>query len=139
LDPCGWHYDKEGRLNENRVKEKRLTRGDNLYRLPVQVTQGERLRMPIQRTYTNARANLAELLDQVVDNHEVVIISRKGSEDVALISASELSSLQETAHLLRSPRNARRLLSALDRAQSRTVEPQSVGDVKRSVGLEKKR
>ncbi len=126
-------------MNENRVKEKRLTRGDNLYRLPVQVTQGERLRMPIQRTYTNARANLAELLDQVVDNHEVVIISRKGSEDVALISASELSSLQETAHLLRSPRNARRLLSALDRAHSRTVEPQSVGDVKRSVGLEKKR
>lgn len=126
-------------MNENRVKEKRLTRGDNLYRLPVQVTQGERLRMPIQRTYTNARANLAELLDQVVDNHEVVIISRKGSEDVALISASELSSLQETAHLLRSPRNARRLLSALDRAQSRTVEPQSAGDVRRSLGLEEKR
>jgi len=95
--------------------------------------------MPIQRTYTNARANLAELLDQVVDNHEVVIISRKGSEDVALISASELSSLQETAHLLRSPRNARRLLSALNRALSKTGEPQSAGDVRRSLGLEKKR
>ena len=126
-------------MNGNRIKEKRLTRGDNLYRLPVQVKQGERLRMPIQRTYTNARANLAELLDQVVDNHEVVIISRKGSEDVALISASELSSLQETAHLLRSPRNARRLLSALNRALSKTGEPQSVGDVRRSLGLEKKR
>jgi len=126
-------------LNENRVKEKRLTRGDNLYRLPVHVNQGERLRMPIQKTYTNARANLAELLDQVVDNHEVVIISRKGSEDVALISASELSSLQETAHLLRSPRNARRLLSALNRALSKTGEPQSVGDVRRSLGFEEKR
>ena len=126
-------------MNENRVKEKRLTRGDNLYRLPVHVNQGERLRMHIQKTYTNARANLAELLDQVVDNHEVVIISRKGSEDVALISASELSSLQETAHLLRSPRNARRLLSALNRALSKTGEPQSVGDVRRSLGFEEKR
>jgi antitoxin YefM len=126
-------------MNGNRIREKRLTRGDNLYRLHVQVKQGKRLRMPIQRTYTNARANLAELLDQVVDNHEVVIISRKGSEDVALISASELSSLQETAHLLRSPRNAQRLLSALNRAQTRTGKPQSVGDVSRSLGLEKKR
>ena len=77
--------------------------------------------MPIQRTYTSVRANLAKLLDEVVDNQEVVIITRKDSEDVALISATELLSLEESAHLLRSPRNAERLLMALNRARSRTV------------------
>ena len=95
--------------------------------------------MPIQRTYTNARANLAQLLDEVVENQEVVIISRKGSEDVALISASELSSLAESAHLLRSPRNAERLLRALNRARSRAIMPQSVDELRRSLGLDQER
>ena len=94
--------------------------------------------MPIQRTYTSVRANLAKLLDEVVDNHEVVIITRKGSEDVALISATELSSLEESAHLLRSPRNAERLLMALNRARSRTVTPQSVVELRKDLGLDKK-
>ncbi len=95
--------------------------------------------MPIQRTYTNARANLAQLLDEVVENQEVVIISRKGSEDVALISASELSSLAESAHLLRSPRNAERLLRALNRARSRAIMPQSLDELRRSLGLDQER
>jgi antitoxin YefM len=92
--------------------------------------------MPIQTTYTKARANLAQLLDEVVDNNEVVIITRRGSEDVAMISASELSGLAETAHLLRSPKNAERLLRALERAQARTGKPQTVDELKREVGLE---
>jgi len=94
--------------------------------------------MPIQRTYTSVRANLAKLLDEVVDNQEVVIITRKDSEDVALISATELSSLEESAHLLRSPRNAERLLMALNRARSRTVTPQSVVELRKDLGLDKK-
>jgi antitoxin YefM len=92
--------------------------------------------MPIQTTYTKARANLAQLLDEVVDNNEVVIITRRGSEDVAMISASELSGLAETAHLLRSPKNAERLLRALERAQAGTGKPQTVDELKREVGLE---
>jgi antitoxin YefM len=64
-----------------------------------------------------------------------VIIHRRGAEDVALISAAELSSLMETAHLLRSPKNAIRLLTALARAQHRTVAPQSVKELRREVGL----
>jgi antitoxin YefM len=92
--------------------------------------------MAIQTTYTNARAKLAQLLDEVVKNGEVVIITRRGSEDVAMISASELSGLAETAHLLRSPKNAERLLAALDRALSRTVEPQTVAELRREVGLD---
>lgn len=72
--------------------------------------------MTIQTTYTQARDGLAKLLDQVTHNREVVVIQRRGEEDVALIAASELAGLIETAYLLRSPANAKRLLSALGRA-----------------------
>nr|BAL55492.1 prevent-host-death family protein [uncultured Acetothermia bacterium]BAL60231.1 prevent-host-death family protein [Candidatus Acetothermum autotrophicum] len=92
--------------------------------------------MAIKTTYTQARANLATLCDQVTANREVVIIQRRGTEDVALISAEELAGLMETAHLLRSPKNAERLLKALARAQRRTLAPQSVQELRREVGLE---
>ena len=74
--------------------------------------------MAIHTTYTEARANLARLWDQATDDRETVIISRRGAADVAMIAADELASLQETAHLMRSPANAARLLSALRRALS---------------------
>lgn len=92
--------------------------------------------MAIETTYTKARANLATLCNEVTTNQEVVIIHRRGAEDVALIAATELSSLLETAHLLRSPKNAERLLTALTRAQQRTVAPQSVASLRREVGLD---
>ena len=91
--------------------------------------------MAIQTTYTHARAHLAALCDEVTANREVVIIQRRGAEDVALIAAEELSSLLETAHLLRSPKNAERLLTALSRAQRRTLSPQSLEELRRGVGL----
>jgi antitoxin YefM len=75
--------------------------------------------MSIEITYTQARENLSELLDDVTRDREIVIIRRKDAEDVALIAASELSSLIETAYLLRSPTNAQRLISALGRAVKR--------------------
>ncbi|MFO7866554.1 MAG: type II toxin-antitoxin system Phd/YefM family antitoxin [Candidatus Aminicenantes bacterium] len=62
--------------------------------------------MAIQTTYTKARARLASLIDEVLKNREVVIIQRRGSKDVAMIAADELSGILETAHLLRSPANA---------------------------------
>jgi antitoxin YefM len=74
--------------------------------------------MAIHTTYSDARANLASLLDQVTDDREIVIISRRGHGDVALVAVSELSGLLEVAHLLRSPKNAQRLLAALQRATS---------------------
>jgi antitoxin YefM len=92
--------------------------------------------MAIQATYTSARANLARLCDEVAENKETVIIHRRGAEDVALISAAELDGLMETAHLLRSPKNARRLLAALARAQERVLKPQSTQDLRRDVGLD---
>ncbi len=68
-------------------------------------------------TYSQARERLAALWDQVEDTREEVILSRRGHEDLALLPAHELRSLKETAHLLRSPRNAVRLLSALARSR----------------------
>ncbi len=94
--------------------------------------------MPNQTTYTKARANLAKLCNQVADNREIIIINRRGSEDVALVAASELSSLLETAHLLRSPKNAQRLLTALNRATARKVKPQSVEKLRQEIGLDEK-
>jgi antitoxin YefM len=74
--------------------------------------------MAIQITYSQVRANLARLLDIVEDGREMVVIKRPGHGDVAMISADELESLRETAYLLRSPANAKRLLSALQRSQT---------------------
>lgn len=92
--------------------------------------------MAIQTSYSNARENLASLLEQVAADREIVIINRRGFEDVALVAASELSSLLETAHLLRSPKNAQRLLKALQRAQAKTLKPQSVAKLRQESGLD---
>jgi len=89
-----------------------------------------------ETTYTLARSNLAALLDQVVANRYTVIIHRRGSEDVAVIAASELSSLMETAHLLRSPRNAARLMTALERALRSEIEPETVEALRQDLGLD---
>lgn len=91
--------------------------------------------MALQTTYTQARTQLATLLDEVVNNREIVIIQRRGSEDVAMIAADELSSLLETAHLLRSPKNAERLLTALGRSSKQIVQPQSIEELRHEVGL----
>jgi len=95
--------------------------------------------MAIQTTYTKARANFAKLCNEVAENREIVIINRRGNEDVALVSADELSSLIETAHLLRSPKNAERLLAALNRARSRKLKPQSVAKLRREIKLDEER
>ena len=92
--------------------------------------------MPIQTTYSNARETLADLWKEVEENGEIVIINRRGHEDVALISAAELGSVLETAHLLRSPSNARRLLAALQRALGERVAPSSVESLRREYGLD---
>jgi len=92
--------------------------------------------MAIQTTYTQARASLATLLDQVTKNREVVIIQRRGGEDVAMITADELAGILETAHLLRSPVNAKRLLTALDRVRKQSGTPQTIEDLRTEVGFE---
>lgn len=86
-------------------------------------------------TYSSARANLASLCDQVTASREPVIIRRRNAADVALIAADELAGLLETAHLLRSPRNAERLLSALARAEAGDGEPSTPDDLRKHLGL----
>lgn len=95
--------------------------------------------MSIQTSYSQARASLAELLERVTEDREVVVIQRRGHEDVALVSASELASLLETAHLLRSPANARRLLNALQRAREGQGEVSSIEALRERFDLEPKR
>jgi len=93
--------------------------------------------MPTVTTYTTARATLAALCDQVSSTREPVIIRRRDADDVALISVEELESLLETAHLLRSPRNAERLLAALSRAQTGDLPPSSIEELRNELGLGK--
>lgn len=85
--------------------------------------------MPTVTTYTNARATLVALCEEVSSTREPVIIRRRNAADVALVSADELESPLETAHLLRSPRNAERLLAALSRAQSNALKPSAIEDL----------
>lgn len=91
--------------------------------------------MAIETTYTQARASFAALCDAATDDRETVIIHRRGAEDVALVAAAELRSLQETAHLLRSPRNAERLLRSLVRALERSASPSSIADLRAETGI----
>lgn len=92
--------------------------------------------MTTEITYSQARANLARLLDNVTENREVVIIHRRNAEDAALIAASELTSLLETAYLLRSPANAERLLTALNDALKGEGQLISLTELRDEVGLD---
>lgn len=89
--------------------------------------------MIMETSYTRLRQNLASVLDQVVDQQETVVVRRRGARDVALVPAAELAGLIETAHLLRSPRNARRLLAALRRAGRGKVQPADVAELRREM------
>lgn len=94
--------------------------------------------MPIRTTYSNSRNKLASLLERVINEKEIVIINCRGREDVALVSASELSSLLETVHLIRSPKNSQRLLKALDRAQTKGLSKQKeMSDLKKYIAKRK--
>jgi antitoxin YefM len=92
--------------------------------------------MATETTYTHARANLKSLLDEVADNREPVIIRRRDGHDVALVAADELRGLIETAHLLRSPKNAQRLLEALRRALDGKGRPESLEKLRADLGLD---
>lgn len=73
--------------------------------------------MVIQVSYSSARTNLSHLLDEVVNNHGLIIINRRNTKPIEMIGLSELKSLMETVHLLRSPKNALRLLNTIKRTQ----------------------
>jgi antitoxin YefM len=89
-----------------------------------------------QVSYSYARQNLAKVLRVAEDSQKPVIITRRGHEDMALIPADELKSLEESAHLLRSPKNARRLLHALQSALENEGVSDSPASLRGQLGLE---
>lgn len=64
-------------------------------------------------TYTTARAKLADTMDQVCNDHEPIIITRGGQQAVVMMSLDDFKALEETSYLLRSPKNAQRLLESI--------------------------
>lgn len=68
-------------------------------------------------SYTESRARYAEVLDSVINDREEVVVTRAGHEPVVLMSLADFEFLRETAYLMRSPANARRLLDAMERLE----------------------
>ncbi len=79
-------------------------------------------------SYTESRARYAEVLDSVVNDREEVVITRAGHEPVVLMSLADFESLRETAYLMRSPANARRLLDAMERLEGGRGEQHDLVD-----------
>jgi len=69
-------------------------------------------------SYTESRARYAEVLDGVVNDREEVVVTRAGHDPVVIVSLEDYESLRETAYLMRSPANARRLLDAMERLEA---------------------
>ncbi|HET7071205.1 MAG TPA: type II toxin-antitoxin system prevent-host-death family antitoxin, partial [Nocardioides sp.] len=74
------------------------------------------------------RARYAEVLDSVVNDREEVVITRAGHDPVVLMSLADFESLRETAYLMRSPANARRLLDAMERLEDGRGEQHDLVD-----------
>ena len=86
-------------------------------------------------TYSHLREHLAEVWDAVEETQEPIILQRRGHEDLAMLPAAELAGLMETAHLLRSPKNAARLMAARVRSDARDVEPTTLQELRASLDV----
>ncbi|MBW6512446.1 MAG: type II toxin-antitoxin system prevent-host-death family antitoxin [Desulfuromonadaceae bacterium] len=69
-------------------------------------------------SYTNARSNLAKTMEKVCTDHDPVIITRRNESSVVMMSLEDFQALEETAYLLKSPKNARRLLESIAQLES---------------------
>lgn len=79
-------------------------------------------------SYSESRAKYAETLDSVVNDREEVVITRAGHEPVVMVSLDDYQSLKETAYLLRSPENARRLITAIERLEAGGGTPHELAE-----------
>ena len=77
-------------------------------------------------TYSTARANLADTMDRVCKDHEPIIITRNGEQAVVMMSLEDFKALEETSYLLRSPKNARRLLESIASLESGNGQARSL-------------
>ncbi|WP_439563802.1 type II toxin-antitoxin system Phd/YefM family antitoxin [Microcella sp.] len=79
-------------------------------------------------SYSESRANYAAALDAVLDDREEIVITRAGKDPVVMVALDDYESLKETAYLLRSPENARRLLGAIDELEAGRGEPHELSE-----------
>lgn len=79
-------------------------------------------------TYTTLRATLASAMDRVCDDHEPLIVTRNGAQSVVMLSLEDYKALEETAALLRSPANAKRLLAAVGQLKAGKGSERDIGD-----------
>jgi antitoxin YefM len=86
-------------------------------------------------SYSQVREHLAEVWDTVESTREPTIVQRRGHENIAVMPADELAGLLETAHLLRSPANAKRLLAAISRALAGKTTLTTLEEVRRKLGV----
>jgi antitoxin YefM len=86
-------------------------------------------------TLTEASQALSSLCDRAISDREIILITRPDGEQIALIAVDELSSILETAHLLRSPNNAARILEALEETDQTPPKPQSVESFRQELGF----
>ena len=89
----------------------------------------------IEASYSQARQNFKVFLDRAAEDGETIVVKRRNGGDVAMIAADELSSILETAHLLRSPANAKRLSAALKRARAGTGRKLTLRQLRSVAGL----
>jgi antitoxin YefM len=101
-----------------------------LYKSPAKIMLSK------ETTYSQARMNLASILDQVCDESQIMVIKRRNQKNVALIAEDELSSLLECVYLLRSPENAKRLFRALEWAETQDSTPQTLAELKEELGID---
>ena len=97
--------------------------------------------MALEVSFADVRYDLANYIVRTIENNEVIKIHYKinGADyNVALIAADELESLMETAHLLRSPKNAERLYSAFERTENQALQITSLEELRREMMLENK-
>jgi antitoxin YefM len=87
---------------------------------------------------TEARNGFFQLLEEVVNTHQVFLVKRREGENVALIAESDLMSLIETVYLFRSPANAKRLLAAIEESKSGKIPSQSIEQLMQELGIEQK-
>jgi antitoxin YefM len=79
-------------------------------------------------TYSTARAHLADTMDRVCEDHEPIIITRNGEQAVVMMSLEDFKALEETSYLLRSPKNARRLLESIAALETGNGQARSLAE-----------
>lgn len=79
-------------------------------------------------SYTAARSNLAKTMEHICDNHEPVIITRKNERSVVMLSLEDYEALEETAYLLRSPKNLKRLIESISQLENGKGSPRELSE-----------